>query len=113
MLDGVGRSPSVLMRYVTPAIPRVATERGRRGCSALMKVNIPWKGLVHVYTYTHTHIYIEKDVDEKRGVKMKRPKNRRKNNERKDEKKKKKKKKKRRREVLVGGKEPLHPLDFI
>lgn len=58
MLDGVGRSPSVLMRYVTPAIPRVATERGRRGCSALMKVNIPWKGLIHAHTYTHTYTYI-------------------------------------------------------
>lgn len=42
MLDGVGRS--VLMRYVTPAIPRVATERGPRACfppPPPMKVNIP------------------------------------------------------------------------
>lgn len=45
---------------------------------------------------------------------MKRSKNKRKNDERKDEERRKKKKKKKYEgEVLVGGKEPLHPLDFI
>lgn len=70
-----------------------------------MKVNIPWKRLVHIHTYVHT--YIEKDVDEKRGVEVKRSKNKRKNDERKDEERKKKKKTKERYSSVV--KSPFTP----